>query len=476
MPLLVMAISAALFSIVAAVALSWESRRHTIEAADRDNSNIARLVSFHISHVLRSSVRLLDDVAASVDSRGVAAFHSESGRKRLMDRARAYPEIQAIAVADEHGQLLASSGVNFPPADINYADREYFRRHQAGEDLVVGELIMSRTLGRRGTTVSRAIRSPRGELKGVVLVTLESQHFMQLIQRIRRSPNQAVSVLRLDGAVFVRSPEVELGARFPRAEVLERVAHAGSGTYFEARGAVDGLPRLLAFEAIDDFPLVVVASQSRDEVLAPWWTFTAFVAGGLVITLSALGLAAVFVFKSAAETEILQAELERQAHTDSLTGLLNRRHFLTLAEKELSRAERYGGPVAVLMMDIDHFKKINDTYGHQIGDEVLQRLAERCRLELRDIDAIGRMGGEEFAVLLPQTEADVALEVAERLRQVIAETAVPLDRGLPLHFTVSIGVAATRGAVPNIDTLLSQADDALYEAKDAGRNRIAVAA
>lgn len=168
----------------------------------------------------------------------------------------------------------------------------------------------------------------------------------------------------------------------------------------------------------------------------------------------------------------VEQALEQLAQTDFLTNLANRRHFLALAEQELSRTARYGGPLSVLMIDLDHFKNINDTYGHKTGDVVLQRMAEVTRDTLRDVDVVGRLGGEEFAVVLPQTDRERALEVAERLRQTIADAVVPLEQGLPLRFTVSIGVTTLAGTSTNIDTLLSQADEALYQAKNAGRNRV----
>jgi diguanylate cyclase (GGDEF)-like protein/PAS domain S-box-containing protein len=163
--------------------------------------------------------------------------------------------------------------------------------------------------------------------------------------------------------------------------------------------------------------------------------------------------------------------LEQLAQTDFLTGVANRRHFLVLAEQELSRSQRYGGPLSVFMIDVDHFKAVNDCHGHKIGDKVLQTLGVLSRQALRDIDVIGRLGGEEFGVVLPQTDYDGAVEVAERLRKAIAAAKVPLDEGLPLSITVSIGVTTLTGPDVNIDTLLNQADEALYLAKNQGRNR-----
>lgn len=168
----------------------------------------------------------------------------------------------------------------------------------------------------------------------------------------------------------------------------------------------------------------------------------------------------------------VEQELERLAQTDSLTGLANRRHFMALAEQEISRTVRYGGELSVLMLDIDHFKNVNDTYGHPTGDLVLQKLGSLCRESFRDIDIVGRLGGEEFAVVLPQTGTLQAIDVAERLRQNIATCSLPLPHGQPLHFTVSIGVATLAEKNTNLDTLLGLSDKAMYEAKHGGRNRV----
>ena len=168
----------------------------------------------------------------------------------------------------------------------------------------------------------------------------------------------------------------------------------------------------------------------------------------------------------------VELELVRQAHTDHLTGFNNRGHFMHQAELELRRVVRYGGTLSIFMMDVDHFKKINDTHGHKVGDLVLQKLAEICRDTLRMVDIIGRVGGEEFAILLPETTEQEAIRGAERLRQAIANAKIPLGHGLPLSITVSIGITSLMSKDDNIDVLLSFADKALYAAKNAGRNRI----
>ena len=171
----------------------------------------------------------------------------------------------------------------------------------------------------------------------------------------------------------------------------------------------------------------------------------------------------------------LEQELEQRAYIDYLTEVNNRGHFIEQAEKELARALRYEKPLAIFMLDIDYFKKINDSHGHKLGDTVLKKLADICKKTLREVDIIGRIGGEEFAILLPETDKQKAAEVAERLRMEIAAARIPMKDGLPVQFTVSIGVASAVSDDDNMDVLLNRADQALYEAKETGRNKVCVA-
>lgn len=168
----------------------------------------------------------------------------------------------------------------------------------------------------------------------------------------------------------------------------------------------------------------------------------------------------------------VECQLEWLAHTDDLTGLVNRRHFLAQAELELSRSIRYGRQMSILMVDADLFKSINDLYGHAAGDSALKQLADIFRGTLRSADLAGRIGGEEFAILLPETDHEMAIELAQRLRRVVAESRVALKTGLQLQFTVSIGVSSLISRDDNLDILIGLADKGLYLAKNAGRNKV----
>jgi diguanylate cyclase (GGDEF)-like protein len=167
-------------------------------------------------------------------------------------------------------------------------------------------------------------------------------------------------------------------------------------------------------------------------------------------------------------------ELQMLATTDPLTGIYNRRRFFSLAEAEWARSQRYDRPLSMLMVDIDHFKSINDTFGHDAGDRVIARVAEVCRNAKRDTDILARVGGEEFAILLPETTARDAVLFGDRLRQILGEGRAADVRQLP-KVTISIGVAQAGGSLTSIPKLMKAADGALYEAKRGGRDRVSIA-
>jgi len=178
------------------------------------------------------------------------------------------------------------------------------------------------------------------------------------------------------------------------------------------------------------------------------------------------------VIQDITERKKLEWQLEQQANIDFLTGCACRRHFLEHAGQEISRLRRYGGELSMLMLDLDHFKTINDQYGHAVGDLALKKLVEVCLMLLREVDMIGRLGGEEFAIMLPETDSQHALEIARRLCLAVEAVEIPVPLQTALRFTTSIGVASLAASDTCIESLLNRADQALYQAKHEGRNRV----
>ncbi|MGZ4970971.1 MAG: GGDEF domain-containing protein [Methylobacter sp.] len=231
--------------------------------------------------------------------------------------------------------------------------------------------------------------------------------------------------------------------------------------------------------------LVFFAQASISFLLArpwnhQWWLAHIIFAGGFLLLsygvmqafLSSRSFAQVYsVEELMNRLHDANLELARLADTDPLTEIANRRSFMKSLDMALEQHRRYEIPFSVLMLDLDHFKQINDTYGHAAGDWVLQETVARSLEQLRALDVLGRMGGEEFAVLLPHTEAADAIPIAERLCATLAATPISFG-GQTITVTMSIGVAEYSPDIANVENLLCQADFCLYEAKRLGRNRV----
>lgn len=208
------------------------------------------------------------------------------------------------------------------------------------------------------------------------------------------------------------------------------------------------------------------------------WAATPYTDTALVNIASVTFLLVVLIYyydlsrrEVAAMLEEKNRELQKLSSEDPLTGLLNRRAFFRQASIEVSRSQRHSYPMSVLMLDIDHFKSINDEYGHDVGDKVLKEFAPVMQNEVRDTDLVARYGGEEFVIVLRDTDVDTAVTMAERLRKKLAETYISYKEG-SVGFTVSLGVTGYEEADEMIDMTIARADKALYRAKQAGRNQV----
>ena len=191
----------------------------------------------------------------------------------------------------------------------------------------------------------------------------------------------------------------------------------------------------------------------------------------LGLNISPIVCLAVSDIRNIKKIEERETLLKSLASTDALTGLYNRRYLMNAAEREFARVKRFGSPLSALMMDVDYFKSVNDTFGHKIGDEVLKKFASLVSKNLRKTDILARLGGDEFIILLPETNLEMAMNFAERLKQVLTKFSVTVDKKI-IQISTSMGVAQLADDMQSFDEFLVNCDRALYLAKNKGRNRV----
>jgi diguanylate cyclase (GGDEF)-like protein len=386
----------------------------------------------------------------------------------LFDRAASAKHFGALQVFDAAGRLTIDAS-SLDPRPENRSDEEYFRVHRDNPD---SGLFISKPMLHRSAyaiVLSRRITGHDGSFLGVVAGSIRFSYFHDLFGRLSLGANDTITVLRQDRTVIMRRPfDLDIIGKNLADRTGWNPTNMDSGSYAGA-GPVDPIPRLWV-KHNGTGPLNVVVGKPLESILSLWRTeairIAAIVAALIVFVLGVT----LFLAREIGRRAQAEDKLEELATTDALTGLINRRKFDASIDAEWRRATRQKTPVALLMIDADHFKVYNDTFGHQAGDEVLIGIAICISDSLRRAgDCAARYGGEEFAVLLPAFSAEEALVVAETIRLKVQQWSE--------HTSVSIGVASL---TPNVtlewSELIGAADKALYVAKAGGRNRCAVAA
>lgn len=424
----------------------------------------ARIFASSLSQVLEDSRLGLEAVATYVETHRDKNLLNDPG---LLALARVFQKgnqmIGDLRLADRAGKLFILDGkLN---VNVSVADRDYFRvqKPYPGAGFFIDRPVISRVSQWWTLVLSEALVPNAGELS-VVMASLEFSRLDNLVNSFTETRGDTIRTYRSDGALLYEYP---LEAGFPRiAEGNPLKAMAATGT---TAGTLPGNP-LRAFQRLEDSGLWVVidrpASTRTGE--SEWWFWEQLLwvclLTGVILT-AAIGLVVLLARLKA--IRLAQAELAR---IDPLTGLVNRRAFLERCSQERSRVERQKGPLSLALLDLDHFKEVNDRFGHQAGDQALRDFAKALVRTMRSTDALARTGGEEFAVLMPGTDGKTALEIAERIRAEVSTIALTEGR-----LTTSIGVAPWDG-IESFEGWYHRADQALYRAKNSGRNRVELAA
>ncbi|QCO01511.1 sensor domain-containing diguanylate cyclase [Azospirillum argentinense] len=300
-----------------------------------------------------------------------------------------------------------------------------------------------------------------GGIVGVIHDLTEGLPSEERLQAILEQSPIGVSVSRRDDGriIFVNTRFAEL-IGLKREDLIGRQAR---DYYLDRHQRERVIDRLRSFGSVTNMEV-----QFRRADGSSFWTL--FTVNQAVIQGVQVNLAWIYDYT---DRRNMEEALRDMASRDPLTGIYNRRSFMELARSQLARAHRFNEPMSVFVLDVDHFKRINDSYGHATGDDALRMVAGGCQAILREYDILGRLGGEEFVVVLPGATAEESRVVAERVRRHLSRMAIPGPEGR-FHLTSSIGISAIEGAYDTLEKAIHRADLALYRAKREGRNRVAV--
>lgn len=410
------------------------------------------LVPGFLSHYERAMHQTLREHVASAARQVASAAEfplfagNQAALRHLVEGARqSDSHVAAVSIWTPDGRLLLADGRALDARRL--AELEPGRPVQIGQRLVALAQVRSTVLedpGLFGSAASAAV-DDRRNLLGYALVELE----LSVLQR-QRQELWGLAFVAAGGSLLVAgllSTAIAASVTRPLARIAQavsRISERQLGVRIDPddtgvlRDLAEGINTMAVRLAQNEAQLQQRVQQATDELRRQ---------------------------KEAAE---------RSARTDSLTGLLNRRAFAELAEREIERARRFHHPLSLIAIDLDRFKAINDGHGHAVGDAVLEHFARVASAQLRSLDAIARLGGEEFVILLPETDAQGAFQLAERMRLAVAAHPLPRD-GEALRYTASFGVAGFEPRQPVLERWLARADAALYEAKGRGRNRVELA-
>ncbi|BDC39786.1 diguanylate cyclase (GGDEF) domain-containing protein [Paraburkholderia steynii] len=455
------------------LATLYSGRTDALNHARETSANLVSLISSDLARNVEIYDLSLQEIVHRSQEPTVWHLPDDLRRTVLFDRATLAAYLGGAYVVDEHGTLKATQEgpVN---KNVRFDDRDYFVVHQRNPNagLFVSHPYRSRLREHElSFALSRRITARDGSFAGVALLAVRIAYLQRLLDKVNTGRDGTAFILLEDGTVLARKPYAEaiIGVdvdKYPQYQVT----HSGTAGSFIDDSPIDHVRRIYSYAHVPDTPLVVIVAPALDDVLAPWRKRSA-VAGALTLTLGAVVVLVCWTLAFALRDKVrAQARLAELAATDPLTRLSNRRTLDRHLDEEWRRARRNGAVLSVLFIDIDHFKRFNDTYGHAAGDEVLAAVADCiASVARRSIDVVARYGGEEFAVVLPDMGSNAAANSAEKVRRGVEALRI---RQLPT-VTVSVGCATGRPADGrNAPELLAAADAQLYAAKAAGRNQV----
>jgi diguanylate cyclase (GGDEF)-like protein len=446
------------------------------QAAAVSSGELAETYEAQVVRALREIDLTLKFVKYAYELRGRQTVLQELQDRSLLPAAMLF----VVSIADGTGQVVASTK---PTAITDVSGQDDFRSLRESDALAIGRPPGGAGAGEGKLHFSRRLATPDGAFAGIVTIAVDAAYFVSGYETSKLGEHGVLGILGVDGVFRVRRS----GENLSSGDVLDYAAvvpqsNRASQQAVLSTSAWDGVPRYTSARQLYEFPLAVIVGLSAEEQLAATrkslrnhlWRA---VAGSCVLILIAAVLSrmsrqlAASRLRAVDEQLAHAARVEYLAYHDGLTALPNRSLFSKLLGQRISEAQRYKKKLAVMFLDLDRFKQINDTLGHDAGDQLLQQVAARLKACLRESDTVARLGGDEFVVLLPELAdaADVAC-VGQKILSAVARPFVLL--GQEFRVTASIGISTYPRDGLDEQTLTKNADIAMYQAKEEGKNNV----
>ena len=455
-------------------------RKDTVAARYALVRDMSKVVDDHIHRTVRGADTAIQLVGRMIEQAGgLDNIASYQHWQQLRAYASGIDGGQSVWVFDKDGNTVLESK-EFPPRVVNVSDRAYFQAAKRGEPIFVGPAVRAKATNAIFYSVSRPIIGEHGEFLGVIQASMDTAWLTDFYALMGFNLDPLVTVMRSDGTLVARRPNLEqyLGRSLAGGQIFKELEKAPEGLY-ESFSLFDGQTRLAAYRKVGGYDLIVLTGIEKSAALTSWRDRSLRVA--MITTASAILILAAIallvrslrreratqgaLIDAMAEKAQVHAELSQARH-DHLTGLPSRGLWLELAEHRGRNCPAEGMRMAVMLVDLDGFKSVNDTYGHDKGDEVLKAAADVLRGALREADVAGRLGGDEFALC-----AVGPLETIHERAHKIASRVVERMETIGYGIGCSVGVSICPADCTDLSCALRKADEAMYEAKRQGKRR-----
>jgi len=458
--------------------LLYSAYQQEMGASRARTANTSLLISESIRGAFAQSDYVLRDIASAVSLDEVVFPATDLARhaKRsalINDKRTTVPFAFRVGLFD--GRCIITH-LPTEPQRIGF-DASAFEHCQALRDNPSLESMVTRTFVAKignvlNVTQSRRLNEGRPGFHGYAAFSIDLKFFSSWLADLSVGSKGTIAIVDTQRLLVASKPVgPSLGMTYDFGHLEAFIADKERMHAWHRVDDANTPLQLVSYRKVEGLPFVVMVGEADDDWLAIWRrTFL-----GAFVTLLLLCGMAVMSLRHYRIVLRQRDELDRLANTDSLTNVANRRSFMQHAQHEINRASRNGHSLTLMMLDIDLFKTINDSYGHATGDRAITVFAQVCQSNLRSFDWLSRLGGDEFAVLLPETAREQAEQVAQRIRQSVQECDFVSLQNQPINLTTSIGLASLSGTECGIEELMAQADAALYLAKHQGRNRVVCA-